>query len=363
MNKTLKNILIILLIALLLYSLWYFRDLVMYVLISVVISIIGSPVVKFLRGLSIGKWQLPSWLCALLTLVLIVGALVGLVSIFGPLVAEEAAAFSRIDVDQTAKKLGGSLEKTEEWLSQFNFSGDDRSNREYMLTQLKDAINFSQLGNTFSNIFGVLSNAFIAVFSILFISFFFLKDQSLFQRMIYSATPDKYMDNVQNILRNTDRLLTRYFLGLIAQVTIFTLIISFGLGLVGIKNAILIGFLAGLINLIPYLGPIIGGLIGIVIALSTSTVVDINAMGTIVGKVAIIFIAAQLIDNFIVQPFIFSNSVNAHPLEIFFIITIAGTLAGIPGMILAIPAYTFIRIVAKEFLSEFKVVESLTRNI
>jgi len=363
MNKTLKNILVILGIALLLFSIWYFFDLVVYIMISIVISLVGGPIVKLLRKIEIGKFKLPGWLCALFTLGVFILFLISILTMFGPLVADEAVAFSKIDVEQTAKNIEGSLAQTELWLSQFNISGDERSNREYITGQLKEVINFSKIGNAFSNIFGLLGNAFIAVFSILFISFFFLKDASLFQRIIYSATPDKYLDQVQNIMRNTSRLLTRYFFALLAQVTIFTIVISTGLGLIGIENAILIGFLAGLINLIPYVGPIIGGLIGIVIALSTNQSPEVAGIWIIVLKVASVFMLAQLIDNFIVQPFIFANSVNAHPLEIFFVISIAGALAGIPGMVLAIPGYTFLRIIAKEFLSEFKFVESLTRNL
>jgi predicted PurR-regulated permease PerM len=363
MNKTLKTILIIIGVSMLLLSLWYFSDLVIYVLISIVLSIIGAPIVKLLRKIEIGKFKLPGWFCALLTLGIFIVFFISLITMFGPLVADEAAAFSKINVEETARSIEGSLAKTEEWLNQFNISGDDRSNREYIIEQLKEAINFSKIGNAFSNIFGLLGNAFIAVFSVLFISFFFLKDASLFQRIIYSATPDKYLEKVQNIMRNASRLLTRYFFALLAQVTIFTIVISTGLGLIGIENAILIGFLAGLINLIPYVGPIIGGLIGIVIALSTNQSPELAGIWIIVIKVASIFLIAQLIDNLIVQPFIFANSVNAHPLEIFFVISIAGSIAGIPGMVLAIPGYTFLRIIAKEFLSEFKFVESLTRNL
>jgi predicted PurR-regulated permease PerM len=76
-----------------------------------------------------------------------------------------------------------------------------------------------------------------------------------------------------------------------------------------------------------------------------------------------VFAAANLIDNTVLQPLIYSNSVKAHPVEIFLVILIAGSLAGIPGMILAIPTYTMLRVIAKEFLSQFKVVQSLTRNI
>jgi len=76
-----------------------------------------------------------------------------------------------------------------------------------------------------------------------------------------------------------------------------------------------------------------------------------------------VFAGANLIDNLVLQPLIYSNSVKAHPVEIYLVILIAGSLAGITGMVLAIPFYTVLRIIAKEFFSQFKIVQRLTRNI
>jgi len=75
------------------------------------------------------------------------------------------------------------------------------------------------------------------------------------------------------------------------------------------------------------------------------------------------FVVAQLVDNFVSQPIIFSKSVKSHPLEIFLIIIIAGILFGIAGMIVAVPAYTAIKVILKEFLSEYKIVNKLTKGL
>jgi len=75
------------------------------------------------------------------------------------------------------------------------------------------------------------------------------------------------------------------------------------------------------------------------------------------------FIIAQLVDNFFSQPFIFSKSVKSHPLEIFLVIIIAGLISGIVGLIIAIPVYTAIKVIAKEFLSEYRVVNKLTEGL
>ncbi|MGB0424108.1 MAG: AI-2E family transporter, partial [Flavobacteriales bacterium] len=132
----------------------------------------------------------------------------------------------------------------------------------------------------------------------------------------------------------------------------------------GIENALLIGFLAGIINLVPYLGPIIGACIALFVTLTTGLSAETGIeLIPLMGRIVLVFAIVQLTDNFLIQPYVFSTSVKAHPLEIFVVISIAGTLAGVTGMILAIPAYTLIRIVAKEFLSGFKIVDSLTKNL
>ena len=131
-----------------------------------------------------------------------------------------------------------------------------------------------------------------------------------------------------------------------------------------IQHVILIGFLAGVINVIPYVGPVIGGLIGVLIGISTNLQLEFyTELLPLSGKIFLVFATMQLIDNFIFQPLIFSNSVKAHPLEIFIVVLSSGTIWGITGMIVAIPFYTLFRVVAKEFLSEFKVIEQLTKNL
>jgi predicted PurR-regulated permease PerM len=141
-------------------------------------------------------------------------------------------------------------------------------------------------------------------------------------------------------------------------------LLTIGLSVFGIKNAVLIGFFGGLMNVIPYLGPIIGATVGTVLGISSDLGLGMydNAMHSAI-TVILVFSAANLIDNFVIQPLIFSNRVNAHPIEILLVILMAGSLAGIPGMILAIPGYTVLRIVAKEFLSGFKLIDKLTENI
>lgn len=364
MSSNLKYIAGFLGAVLLAFALWYFRNIVIYLIIAVVLSIVGAPLVKLLKRIKIGSKQLPASIAAAATLVIFMLVIYAFLNIFAPLVAEEARALNAVDVEQVSTNIQQRFNGLMSTLEDLNLSGDERSNEVFLVDQVKQFISFGDLQQVFNNIFGFLGNALIAFFSILFMSFFFLKDGHLFDRILLTISPDKHMDKVKNIINGSRTLLTRYFLGLVIQVTLITLLITLGLSAIGIKNAFLIGFIAGLFNLIPYIGPIFGALIALLIAVTSNLSLDFNTELTpkllsIVG----VFATVQLLDNFVFQPYIFSNSVNAHPLEIFIVISLAGTLGGVAGMIIAIPVYTLIRVVASEFLNKFKIVQSLTRNL
>jgi predicted PurR-regulated permease PerM len=134
-----------------------------------------------------------------------------------------------------------------------------------------------------------------------------------------------------------------------------TTCIFIGLQIVGVENALLIAVFTGIVNLVPYLGPWIGASFGIFILVANN--IDASFVDVIEPKIIgmlIVFATTQLIDNYLFQPAIFSNSINANPLEIFVVILVAGSLGGVTGMIAAIPVYSFIRIVFKEMNKEFR---------
>ncbi|MGB0424268.1 MAG: AI-2E family transporter, partial [Flavobacteriales bacterium] len=196
MSKNLKTILGILGVLILVYGLWYFKSIVTYVIISAVISLIGTPIVNKLCKIKIGKKFIPQSAAALAALTLMIASLVAMVSLFAPLLAEQAQVFSNIDVEKTAESFEQPLSETEAWLSQFNLSGDERSNKEFFIDKMQGLVDFQQIGATFNNLFGVIGNAFIAFFSILFISFFFLKDSGTVAKIVKTITPDQHLTKI-----------------------------------------------------------------------------------------------------------------------------------------------------------------------
>jgi len=205
---------------------------------------------------------------------------------------------------------------------------------------------------------------FIALFAILFVTFFFLKDSHLFNKAIMAITPVEYQTEVKHIIISTRKLISRYCIGLFTEIVLMTFLLWIGLMIIGMNNAFLIAFIGGIMVIIPYLGFIIGAAVGVVFGLTSALSANLNADIMIIAiRILLVYGIVKLIDDFVLQPLIYSNSVKAHPLEIFFVILISGSLAGITGMILAIPVYTFLRIIAKEFFFHINFVNKLTKNM
>ena len=348
-------------ITLLISLLWMFRVIIAYIVIAVVISFICEPISDGLGKIRIRTWRLPSWVRAMFALGTFITAVTLLIVLFSPLVTNEIQIISEINPEELSKRIDFQIESSGYNMSKFT-AGE--SPTQYAVQYLQQIFSSGWLQSTFNNLFGVLGNAIIGLFAVLFISFFFLKDGFLFSRIMLTLTPDSQMSRVKEILVHTHGLLRRYFLGVALQSLIMACMVGIALYVLGVQNAFLIGLFAGMVNVIPYLGPLLGASLGMLIALTTSLHLDFSAqLFPLLIKVALVFICAQIIDAFVVQPNVLGSSVKAHPLEIFIVILMAGTIGGVVGMVLAIPVYTILRVVAREFLSEYKVVESLTRPL
>ncbi len=363
MNKPVKAFLSILGVIAFGYILWYLRTLILYFIIAAVISIIGAPLVKKIKAIKVGKLKLGGAFAAAFTLLLFIGFITGLLLLLAPLISEQAQIISQLDMRSISTSLQGKFAILQDWLTSHHLTNSEVNNQEFLLEKFKTLFNFNWISNLFDNIIGVMGSAFVAVFSVLFISFFLLKDGNLLANIIYSLTPDKHLPKIKKILANNDKMLTKYLIGVLIQIFITSTVVSLGLYIIGVHNALIIGILAGFMNVIPYIGPLFGLAIGLFVATTTNLSMDSDiSLISIMLRVLLVFGVAQIVDNFFTQPVILSKSVNAHPLEIFLVISAAGTLGGIGGMIVAIPAYTAIKIIASEFLMEYKFIQTLTKS-
>jgi len=244
----------------------------------------------------------------------------------------------------------------------------DLSDQPQILRTLKDDIfkmlDPSQIPQLIGSFLGFFGNMVITLMSVYFIAFFFLREKGLFTKMMSLLVPNKQESKMTRAVDDSTSLLVRYFIGLVIQMFVNAVLATIALKLFGFKSALLMAICFAILNVIPYVGPILGNLIGVLIVISSNLELDFYSM--MLPKIVtaiIIFAVLQMIDNFILQPNIFSKSVKAHPLEIFLIVLIGAKIGGILGMVIAIPAYTVVRVLLKVFFSEFEVVKKMTASI
>jgi predicted PurR-regulated permease PerM len=332
-----------------------------------VLSLLGRPLVDFLSGVRIKRFYIPKGVAAFLTLITIWTFFLVFLRIFIPLVAHEANDLSKINVNAVISELQGPISGIEDFYESFVLDpGNEFSLNKYLRDKLAGLLSFTMVTDIFGEVANVLGNFFLAIFSISFITFFFLKDKNLFSGAVLLLTPKKYEEAVSNALDSIRHLLMRYFIGVCIQVTGIIILVTTGMTIIGVgfRHGLVIGLVAGMFNIIPYLGPLMGTAVGIILGIATNLDLNLSSeLLPLIGLMALVFGTTQIIDNVIFQPLIYSSSVHAHPLEIFLVIMIAGSAAGIGGMILAIPVYTVLRVFAREFFSHLKVVKKITENI
>lgn len=364
MNTTLRTVGIVLLIALAIYLAWYFSAILVYILISAVLSIMGHPMVRFLDSIHIRRFKCPHTLSTALTLLTILIIFIALIGTFVPLIVSEANVISRIDVKMVAGRLQDPINSLQHQLSALGIISPDDTLEATVIEKLKSLLSITTFSSVIGQFVSFTGSLFIGISAVVFIMFFFLKDEHMFYNLIMLVVPVRYHNEASRILRDSKRLLTRYFLGVCLELLAMIALISIGLFIFGIENALLLGFFGGLMNIIPYIGPLIGLVIGVLLGITTCISTGaFSEIWPVSLKIAGVFLGANMIDGNFLQPFIFSGNVKAHPLEIFIVFIMAGTVAGIMGMVLAIPAYTVIRIIAREFLSEFRIVQKLTARM
>lgn len=324
-----------------------------YILIAAVVSLVGRPIAQLLKRIKFGNT-----LSSVTTIAILMTTFFGIVSLLLPVIFEQAKNLSLLNVnafEATATKLMNELSI---YLLDYGVdlqSWVDRSLAEVDYSFLPDAIN---------TVLNGLSGFTIGVFSVIFISFFFLRDSGLLERMVMVFVADKNIKRVEKSIFSIKNLLSRYFIGLLVQITVLFIVYTLVLLIFGIPNAVTIALVCALLNIIPFLGPIIGTVL-IVFLTMTSNLDASFALVTLPKTIYVLigFTIGQLIDNFLTQPYVFSTSVKSHPLEIFIIILVGGLLFGPLGMIIAVPLYTSLKVIFKEFYAHNKIVKALTKNI
>lgn len=341
---------------LLLYVLYLIQPVIYFLFISLIVTMIGNPIVRFLES----KLNFKHIAAVIVTMIFFILLLAGFIMLFVPLFISQSENLSLLDTAKLQNDLTQLMERLNIYFSEHNID----TQKMLKESNIASKLNLNFIPNFLNSLLGTLGNIGMAIGSIIFITFFFLKDKKLFKANIKRILPSEHEDKILHSFKKINHLLSRYFIGLIGQVSILFVLYLIILLIFGVQNALIIAFITALLNIIPYIGPLIATIL--VAVLTMLGHLDPQSQGDMLSTTLYVLIGysvAQIIDNNLTTPLIFSNSVNSHPLEIFIVILASGFVFGVLGMILAVPLYTIAKVVAKEFFPENPVVKVLTRGI
>ena len=355
-NGIVRGVLTLGLILLIIYFLYKIQLVIIYILVSIILAMIGTPIVDFLRR----KLKFKLTTAVIFTLLFYGLILFGFIMMFIPLITTQGQKLSLLDSNSLQNQINELIVQIRNFLDQRGFNSSKMMKEYNIISKL----NFNFLSDFLNNTLNTISNIGMGLASVFFITFFFLKERVIFLKIFKYILPDEHEEKILNSISQINVLLSRYFLGILLQLFIVFILYLVVLLIFGVENAFIIAFLCAFLNIIPYIGPLIGTILAVTLTLlgNFNGAFTHDMLMTTV-YVMIGFFVVQFIDNNISQPYIFSNSTKSHPLEIFLIILIFGFLFGILGKIIAVPTYTILKVVGKEFLPENRIIQSLTKDL
>lgn len=355
-NGILRALATIVLLSLVLYFLYQIHTVLTYLLLSIILTMIGKPILNFFKK----RLKFNHIFATIATLFIFIAIMLGFIVMFIPLIASQGQNLSLLNTSEIEKNITQLLNQITAFLDSHNID----STKILKEANITSKINFTIIPDFLNSILGTISSFGVGLGSVLFITFFFLKDRVLFLRSAKKLIPDSHEDQILNSFDKINDLLSRYFIGLLFQLFIVFLLYLIVLMIFGIPNPLIIAFLCAVLNIIPYIGPLIASILAAILTMLSHLGNDFQTETLpLTIYVLIGFWIVQIIDNNVSQPIIFSRSVSSHPLEIFLVILIAGFLSGILGMIIAVPLYTIIKVIGKEFFPENKIIQLLTKDI
>lgn len=333
-NITLENVVkfvigigAVLFIALVVYN---FSNLVAYLVIALLISYMLDPVVSRMQAAGMNRT-----LAITLTLTSVILLIVWGSTTVIPIVANQMAGLARQLNIENLRFIAGQIETV--IISNFEFipEGFLRDNIGSMSESL---FNTGQFADFVAIMIDLFTNIFWAFLVIPFAVFFFLKDGHKIRRDLLQLVPNKYFETALSLIDIIETRLGRYFRSVFVQCTLVGIISWITLSIAGLNNSASVGITIGVANSIPYFGPIIGYILSIVVS-----IIETGDFSLVIPCILAVLVA-QVIDNIVLQPLIFSRSAGMHPVAILFIILIGAQMGGLLGMLIAIPIATVIKI-------------------
>ncbi|HET6567590.1 MAG TPA: AI-2E family transporter [Rhodothermales bacterium] len=314
---------------------WVFARLVVYLLIGIVLAYLLRPLVDRMQGFGLGR--VPA---ILITFALVFGGLGFLVVFIAPYFAGQVSNLSHRITPEVLAEIAGSVESG---LRKF-LPVHEGTVLVWGQQAFQAFAREERIAATVTSVVDLFANLFYAALVIPFVTFFVLKDGMRLRHSVLKLVPNRYFEIALAIVEKVETNLGRYVGGLLIQCTSVGMLSAVLLAAFGLDNALAVGAFAGIANTIPYFGPLVGLLAG--------TLAGVSQTGdfSLLPGVLIAMGLTRVADDVLFQPVIFSRAAQAHPLVILFVVLIGAQLAGIIGMLVAIPVATTLRVVAQQVI-------------
>ena len=334
---------------------WYFSNLVLYIFLAFIFSLMGKPVARQINRIKIYNRKIPYGICALITMLLFILFFVLIFLYLLPMLTREAGVITKINYDDLSRNLSYLLDNVQDFLYSNNLISEDETLVGMVTNEIKEFINLTNFSNILGGIAKATGSFMMGFFAVFFLTFFFMKDDIRFDALAQQLFGEQHAVRLTAAYEKIINLLSRYFIGLFVEIISMITLLYIGMAIFGVRGALLMAFFGGMLNAIPYLGPLIGALCACLFgAVDCLSLNDYQAILPTMLEIGGTFVVANLMDNIVLQPIIYSQSVKAHPVEIFLVIIMGGSLAGILGMLFAIPVYTILRTVVIEIFNYVK---------
>lgn len=327
-------------------------------LISGFLYYLMNPIVELLQKIPLGKFRLPRGISIVLVMLLFLGLIILAIGSFIPTL-----------IDQISKLIASVPQYVSEVQKGFESLSRETWFREYLqaidMTKLQQTV--EKYGETvvmgtasgFGSVLGTMTSVVIAAITIPVMTIYMLADGKKLVPFVQRVMPKRMHNEVAELLGRLNKTLSHYISGQALEMLFVGVFTTIGYMIIGQRYALLLGVIAGITNMIPYVGPYIGYIPALFIGLMQGP--------TEALLITAVVLIVQQIDSNILYPRIIGSTLNIHPLTILVILLAAGNIAGIPGMILAVPIYAVIRTIVV-YLAEIwradhksKVEESLTK--
>lgn len=302
------------------------HNIIMPVLMAFFISIVLLPVFRFLR-----KYKFPE-IAAIVIPILLLAIFLGLIIwFFSAQVAQLVSDFPEIK-----KNVSSHLNALSGWISSIsNFSTTEQVK---FINEKSDDL-LGMAGKAASGAALTLSSVFVFVGLLPIYIYLMLFYKDILLRFIFMWFKPDHHPKVKEAIYETESIIKNYLVGLLIQITYMTILLGGILLLVGIKHALLIGVIFAILNLIPYVGALIGNIIGVMLTLTSST--ELWPVLTVLLVIA----AVQFLDNNILMPRIVGSKVKINALFAILGVVIGGSIAGVSGMFLSMPIIAVLKVI------------------